>query len=110
VALRFGDVLLASLAFSDASGVKKRPVMVVHDLGDDDLLVIPVTSHPPHAAEDIVLPAWAAAGLRLPSTARTAKLATLARSAVVRPLGRLTAEDKCRVRDGLKRFLSEFLQ
>jgi len=106
VAFQFGDVLLATLVFSDASGAKKRPVLVVHDGGDADLLVLPVTSHPPRTAEDVSLVAWQAAGLRLPSTARTAKLATVAKSMVARSLGRITAEDERRVREGLRSFLA----
>ena len=42
----FGDLLLALLIFSDGQGSKKRPVLVVYDFGDADLLVVPVTSHP----------------------------------------------------------------
>ena len=109
MAFQFGDVLLATLAFSDASGAKKRPVLVVHDAGDADLLIVPVTSHPPRTAADVPLAGWAAAGLRLPSTVRVAKLATLAKSAVARQMGRLTVEDERRVRDGLRNFLAPLL-
>jgi hypothetical protein len=45
-----GDVLFAWLVFSDGQGTKRRPVLVVQDFGDDDLLVVPVTSHPPEPA------------------------------------------------------------
>jgi hypothetical protein len=44
-AFAFGDLLLALLIFSDGRGSKKRPVLVVYDFGDADLLVVPVTSH-----------------------------------------------------------------
>ena len=110
MAYRFGDVLLARVPFSDGSGVKKRPVLVVHDLGDADLLVVPVTSHPPRATEDLVLGDWAAAGLRLPSTVRLGKLATLAKDAVVRSLGRLNAGDEASARVILERFFAAMLQ
>ena len=39
MAYRFGDVLLAHVPFSDGSGVE-RPVLVVHDLGDADRVVL----------------------------------------------------------------------
>ena len=109
MAFRFGDVLLAALVFSDTSGAKKRPVMVVHDAGDADLLVVPVTSHPPRTAENVSVAAWGAAGLRLASTVRTAKLTTLAKSTVARQLGRLAEEDEQRVRDTLRRLLAALL-
>ena len=34
-----GDILLAALVFSNQAGLKRRPVMVVYDSGDVDLLV-----------------------------------------------------------------------
>jgi hypothetical protein len=39
-----GDILLVPVVFSDRTGQKRRPVVVVHDSGDADLLVAPVTS------------------------------------------------------------------
>ena len=39
-----GDVLLAWLVFSDGQGTKRRPVLVVQDFGDDDLLVALITT------------------------------------------------------------------
>lgn len=103
--MEFGELLLAAMVFSDASGVKKRPVLVVHDPGDADLLVVPVTSHPARSAEDVVIAAWQGAGLRLPSTARMGKLATIAKSTVVRRLGVLTPPDRQRTRKALGHFL-----
>ena len=37
-----GEILLASLVFTSQARAKKRPVMVIRDAGDDDLLVVPV--------------------------------------------------------------------
>jgi mRNA interferase MazF len=93
-----GEVLLASLVFTAQDGIKKRPVLVVHDPGDDDLLVVPVTSHAARSAWDIVLTDWRQAGLRLPSVVRMEKLATIARNTVNRSLGKLSAADRSRVR------------
>ena len=50
-----GDVLLAFLVFSDGQGSKRRPVLVVHDFGDADLLVVPVTSHSARVPSDVLL-------------------------------------------------------
>lgn len=104
VAYQFGDVLLVPIRFSDASAEKRRPVLVVHDRGDADLLVVPITSHPPRSFEDVVLPNWRSAGLRLPSTARMAKLATVAKSSVIRQLGSLTDQDVQAAREILRQF------
>jgi hypothetical protein len=104
VAYRFGDALLVPIRFSDARAEKKRPVLVVHDTGDADLLVVPITSHPPRAFEDVILPGWRSAALRLPSTARMAKLATVAKSIVIRQLGSLTDQDAQSARKILRQF------
>jgi mRNA interferase MazF len=109
VAYQFGDILLATLTFPDGSGVKKRPVLVVHDLGDADLLVVPVTSHPPRSGEDVPLADWKAAGLRLPSTVRIVKLTTLGKSMIVRPMGKLNGGDLRLSRERLSRFFRSVL-
>ena len=100
-----GDVLLASIAFPDASGTKKRPVLVIHDFGDADLLLAPVTSRPARGSQDLVLRDWQRAGLRLPSTVRMSKLATIAKTAVVRKLDHLTDSDQRATRELLRRLL-----
>jgi mRNA interferase MazF len=107
-----GDILLASLAFSDAQGSKRRPVMVVHDFGDEDLLVVPVTSHSVRSSNDVEVSDWNSAGLKLPSTVRVEKLATIAKSCVARQLGELTEQDRSAVERTLgsvfRRVLAEF--
>jgi mRNA interferase MazF len=65
----------------------------MHDSGDADLLVVPVTSHPARTTTDVILSDWQGAGLRLPSTVRVEKLATIAKTCVVQKLGTLAAAD-----------------
>ncbi len=96
-----GEVLLAWLVFSDRQGAKRRPVLVVHDFGDDDLLVAPITSQPARASADVMLSDWKGAGLKLPSVVRVEKLATIAKSCVARKLGALPANERVRVRETL---------
>ena len=71
------DILLVSMVFSNGTGAKKRPVMVVYDSGDDDLLVAPVTSHTARTDHDVRLNEWQKSGLLLPSIVRLEKLATV---------------------------------
>jgi len=96
-----GEVLLAWLVFSDGQGRKRRPVLVVHDFGDADLLVAPITSHPARTATDVPLTDWRGAGLRLPSTVRPEKLATIDKSCVATKLGTLQASDLATVKRAL---------
>lgn len=96
-----GEVLLASLVFSAQDGTKKRPVLVVHDGSDDDVLVVPVTSHAVRSSWDIMLTDWREAGLRLPSVVRAEKLATIAKRTVTARLGSLTVNDRTRLKTEL---------
>jgi mRNA interferase MazF len=104
-----GDVLLARLVFSDGRASKRRPVLVVYDFGDDDLLVLPITSHPVRVATDVLVLDWNSAGLRLPSTIRAEKLATIAKSCVVQKLGQLDSGDRLRVNGVLKTVFDQIL-
>jgi mRNA interferase MazF len=104
VAYHFGDVLLVPITFSDSSAQKKRPVLVVYDTSDADVLVVPITSHSLRSFEDVPIPDWRTAGLRLPSVARMSKLATVAKSSVVRKLGRLTDRDAQIALEALRQF------
>ena len=93
-AYQLGDVLLVTLSYSSQMGVKKRPVIVLRDVGDADVLVAPVTSQAGRVAYDVALTDWQQEGLKLPSLVRTEKLATVEKSAISRVLGRLSARDR----------------
>lgn len=105
----FGDIVLARLPFSDGQGHKMRPILVVCEFDDADILVVPVTSQPVRDDFDTLLRDWQAAGLRLPSTARTCKLATLARTMAVKVLGELTPRDRESVQLSLHRVWASIL-
>jgi mRNA interferase MazF len=104
-----GDVLLAWLMFSDGQGAKRRPVLVVKDFGDDDLLVVPITSQPARVTTDVVLNDWQRAGLKLPSTVRVEKLATIEKSCVARKLGVLPSAELARIRQRLDGLFKQIL-
>jgi mRNA interferase MazF len=106
MAYTFGEHLLVPVVFSSQSAAKKRPVMVIHDGGDDDLLVAPVTGHGGRSSYDVALADWRSEGLKLPSTVRLQKLATVEKSLVIRPLGRLSVDDSARIKPVLRDFLS----
>ena len=106
---RQGEVLLAWLIFSDGQGAKRRPVLVVRDFGDDDLLVAPITSQPARVVTDVMLYDWKDAGLKLPSVVRAEKLATIAKSCVARRLGALPTNELVRVRETLATVFEQIL-
>jgi mRNA interferase MazF len=88
-----GDVVLLEFPFTDTSGSKRRPALVLLDTGDDDIVVARVTGQLTATPEDVVLDEWQQAGLLLPSVVRLHKVATLQRRLVDKRLGRLTPGD-----------------
>jgi mRNA interferase MazF len=77
----FGTIVLVRFPFTDLSGDKRRPALVVScdNFGHSDLIVCFITSVPrsgPHMAPIAATPAT---GLKLPSVVRFDKIATLGR-------------------------------
>jgi mRNA interferase MazF len=104
-----GDILLVPVVFSDGSGHKKRPVVIIYHSGDADLLVAPVTSQMAHSPRDVPVVNWRRAGLRLPSIVRLEKLATVERATVVKKMGHLAPDDWENVKAALKQLFAEIL-
>lgn len=88
-----GEILLLAFPFSDTTGIKRRPALVLLDTGDNDVLVARITGQLNQTEFDIELQDWQQAGLKLPSIVRLHKLATLEKKIVERSLGALTASD-----------------
>ncbi len=96
-----GEVVLLTFPFTDASGAKRRPALVLLDAGDEDVVVARITSSPALSEFDVRLQGWQDAGLLLPSTVRLHKLATLEKRLVTRTLGALSADDRAAVTEVL---------
>lgn len=85
-------------AFTDGSGVKRRPVTVIstdeYHNACADTVVLPLTSRSasPLRVGDYRIVNWRSAGLLMPSVAK-GKPTTFARSRILRRLGRLTSDD-----------------
>jgi len=106
-ALRRGDVVLVPFDFTDRSGTKWRPAVIVscdrYNSQTPDVLIASITSnlgaviHP----GDYPLADWRAAGLLKPSLAQT-KLATIQSSLFGRRLGTLSPTDMAAFDQGLR--------
>ncbi len=85
----FGSIVLRRFPFSDLSGDKRRPALVVSCDNDrrSDLIVCFITSVPRSGPDMAPLAAGAGTGLKVPSVVRFDKLATLARSVIAGKLG-----------------------
>lgn len=98
----FGAIVLLAFPFSDATGAKRRPALVLLDTGDQDIVVARVTSQAARSPWDVNIVAWQQAGLLLPSIVRVDKLATLEKRLIERQMGSLSDDDRNRVRAALQ--------
>ncbi|MCH7620312.1 MAG: type II toxin-antitoxin system PemK/MazF family toxin [Chloroflexi bacterium] len=93
-----GDVILISYPFGEGAGVRKRPALVVSSSAFNqetgELVIAQITSRvsAPARAGDYTIAEWREAKLPRPALVR-ARLATLARSLVLRRLGSLSKAD-----------------
>ena len=106
---RSGQVVVLNVPFSDQSGVKARPALVVsteafHRL-IPDVVVCPISSQPRYFRRpgpgDHPLRNWSSAGLRYPSTARVSKILAVDKVIIKRVVGVAASGDLARVRRGL---------
>lgn len=90
-----GEVILVPFPFSDLSGVKKRPAMVLADIGGGhEVVCLMLTSVPVKSEKyEYGITHWKEAGLLKPTIARIHRLFTLHRNMVKKKLGRLAAEE-----------------
>ena len=98
--MKCGDVLLVNFPFTDASGSKLRPVLVVSidafNQGED-LVLVPISSVPdpgnPHVfSVQKTDPFFAGTGLRASSCVKWTKPFTISRRVVSRRLGALPSQ------------------
>lgn len=91
-----GDLWLANIPFTDGSGSKKRPVLVLW-LDAQEIVVAAVTSASPRSTTDVPLVDWQSSGLRVPSTVRLSRLDCLEQRLLLGKLGRLSSGDAQRI-------------
>ena len=107
---RRGHVVVVNVPFSDQTGPKARPALVVsaerfhRTLGD--VIVCPISSQPRYYRRpgpgDCPLQKWQAVGLRHPSTVRISNMVSVEKTLVDRVLGKVGSEDLAAVGRGLR--------
>jgi mRNA interferase MazF len=105
-----GDVVLINFVFSDESGIKMRPAVVVssndYQKGRKETIIAAVTSQTDRILiGDSLIVDWKEAGLLLPSVT-TGILRTVQQNMVNRKLGVLTQSDLQTIRRKLKVILN----
>ncbi len=98
VSYRPRELILVPMPFVDTPGAKNRPVLILLDTGDDDLVVATVTSQPARTGLDVPIIDWQQTGLKHPSLVRVHKPFTIHKRSVIHALGALTPRDWAQVR------------
>ena len=98
----FGDIVLVEFPFTGRERSKKRPALVVIDVGDADVVLAPITAVERDGPGECGVRDWEHAGLLRPSWVRLAKIACLEKKFILRPLGRVSAGDRKEIADELR--------
>lgn len=100
------DVILVAYPFSDRTGVKVRPAVVVSgEHRSQDVFVVPLTSKADRLLDgEFSLADWQGAGLNVASVVKPG-LYTIHESLVIKMVGRLVLDDASRVDAALRRRL-----
>ncbi len=90
----FGEIVLVNFPRTGSVLGKKRPALVVLDIGDADIVLAPITTRERFGRGDYKLRDWQRSGLLRESWVRLAKIACLEKGDITHNLGRLTNHDK----------------
>lgn len=109
-AYKRGDVVLVGFVFSDESGQKLRPALVIsssaYNRGRKEVVVAAITSNVKRRLfGDHLIADWKAAGLLFPSVA-TGIIRTVARDVIYRKLGAMAKADMDAADTALRRSLA----
>jgi mRNA interferase MazF len=110
---RRGHVVVVEVPFSNQSGSKPRPAVVVSVEPFHrkllDVIVCPISSQPRYYRQpgsgDHPLRHWKAVGLRHPSTVRISNIVAVEKRLLRRVLGTLSSNDLKQATDGLREAL-----
>jgi mRNA interferase MazF len=90
----FGGIVLVDFPQSGSAQRKRRPALVILDVGDADIVLAPITTKERSRHGDYKLRDWQGSGLLRESWVRLAKIACLEKTDITRRLGRLTNYDR----------------
>lgn len=88
-----GDIILVRFPFTDLSGSKLRPALVLLESGDDVVVAFITTVLAERCTGDIQLKKTAENGLKKDSTLRLTKLSTLSKDLIAGWIGNVSRED-----------------
>jgi len=104
-----GDIILVNFVFSDETGIKRRPAVVLSSVeyhqGRQEVIIAAVTGNTERLLTgDLLIKDWEAAGLFFPSIV-TGILRTIKHSMITRKLGVITTQDMLALDNNLRLIL-----
>ncbi len=100
--MKKGDVVLIKFPFTDLTGNKLRPALVLFDSADDVVVSFITTVFPERFIGDVTLIKSEQNGLKKDSILRLSKLATLSKNLLAGRLGVVSQEELKAVNRGLR--------
>lgn len=88
-----GDIILITFPFTDLSGSKLRPTVILADTNEDVTVTFITTQLKWREQTDVLLTPTSNNGLKLPSLIRTSKIATLDKTLIKGRIGKLSMEE-----------------
>jgi mRNA interferase MazF len=99
--MKKGDIVLIKFPFTDLSGFKNRPALVLISR-ESDVVVSFITSNIIHSEHwDIILEPNLENGLKQISTIKISKIATLDKTLVLGKIGQISSSDILKVNESL---------
>ncbi len=92
-----GDFWVANIPFTNGTGSKKRPILLLW-LDGEDVVAAVVTSAKPRSQTDGFLNDWSVSGLRVASTVRLSRLDCLEKSLLLAKIGQISQADAAAVK------------
>src|SRR4051794_22727916 len=103
-----GDIILITFPFTDLSGSKLRPAVILADTNEDVTVTFITTQLKWREPTDILLTPSSNNGLKLPSLIRASKIATLDKTLIKGRMGKLSVEELMDLNEKLKLILKLF--
>jgi mRNA interferase MazF len=88
-----GDIILITFPFTDLSGSKLRPAVILADTNEDVTVTFITTQLKWQEPTDVSLTPTLNVGAKLPSLIRTSKIATLGKTLIKGRIGKLTIDE-----------------
>lgn len=107
ISLTYGDIVVIAYPFSDLQTFKKRPCVVLKELGEDIVAVFISSRIEKKSKDDILLKRSSANNLVVDSLIKVWKINTVHKKLIRAKIGTLDDADKVKLKGTLLKFIKE---